>query len=161
MKRASELLLLFVALSGLTWVATPMMLIRPFGPQTPTGLSLAYAMRARGASLTVALLVTGLAAAIVLWPRLASWKGRTLAGLAVALLSGCAFMARSNYFEWMFNPLPHPGFVEAAQARDVADEDMVLGVAAGIEASAYPIRAMAYHHLVNDVIAGQPIVATY
>jgi hypothetical protein len=26
---------------------------------------------------------------------------------------------------------------------------------------AYPIREMAYHHLVNDAPAGEPIVATY
>jgi hypothetical protein len=34
-------------------------------------------------------------------------------------------------------------------------------VAAGVEARAYPVRALAYHHVVNDIVAGEPIVATY
>ena len=118
-------------------------------------------MRARGDPLTLVLLLVGIAAALPVWPRLASWKGRTLAGLAVAMLACCAFLARSNYFEWMFRPLPHPDFVEMDRAKDVADDDLVLGVQVATEAHAYPVRAMAYHHVVNDVIAGEPIVATY
>jgi hypothetical protein len=61
----------------------------------------------------------------------------------------------------MFRPVPAPGFAEAADAPDVADEDLVLGVVLGEDARAYPVRALAYHHLVNDVLAGEPIVATY
>ena len=161
MKRACALILGLVVLGGLAWVATPMVLIRPFGPQTPRGLAAAYSMRSLGAPLTLGLLILGLVAAVLLWPRLASWKGRVLAGGAVALLAGCAFLSRQNYFEWMFRPLPRPGFVDAAQAKDVADDDLVLGVEVGPESHAYPVRAMAYHHVVNDVIAGEPIVATY
>jgi hypothetical protein len=161
MKRILAIVLTLVTLGSLAWVATPMVLIRPFGSQTPGGLAVSYAMRARGAPLTLLLLLLGIAAAVPLWPRLKSWKGRIPAGLAVALLAAGAFLGRSNYFEWMFRPLPHPGFVDIAQAKDVADDDMVLGVQVASEAHAYPVRAMAYHHVVNDVIAGEPIVATY
>jgi hypothetical protein len=38
---------------------------------------------------------------------------------------------------------------------------MILAVAIGPDARAYPIREMAYHHLVNDEVAGVPIVPTY
>jgi hypothetical protein len=38
---------------------------------------------------------------------------------------------------------------------------MVIAVNVQGEARAYPIREMAYHHIVNDVVAGQPIVSTY
>jgi uncharacterized protein DUF3179 len=161
MKRVCALILGLVLLVGLAWVATPMVLIQPFAPQTRRGLAVAYSMRGLGPSLTLGLLILGLAAASVLWPRLVSWKGRVLAGSAVALLAGCAFLSRQNHFEWMFRPLPRPGFVDAAQAKDVADDDLVLGVEVGPESHAYPVRAMAYHHVVNDVIAGEPIVATY
>ena len=161
MKRACALILGLVTLVGLGWVATPIVIIRPFGPQTRRGLAVSYSMRSLGPPLTLGLVILGLAAAILLWPRLASWKGRALAGVAVALLAGCAFLARQNHFEWMFHPLPRPGFVDAAQAKDVADEDLVLGVEVGPESHAYPVRAMAYHHVVNDLIAGEPIVATY
>jgi len=29
------------------------------------------------------------------------------------------------------------------------------------EAVAYPVRQMAYHHVINDVVGGKPITATY
>jgi hypothetical protein len=161
MKRALGLLLGLVTIVSLAWVATPIVLIRPFSPQTPGGLAIAYAMRLRSAPLTLGLLVLGVAGAALLWPRLASWKGRVPTVAAIALLAGCALLARANHFEWMFHPLPHPEFAEADQAEDVALDDLVLGVAIGAEASAYPVRALAYHHVVNDVIAGEPIVATY
>ena len=73
----------------------------------------------------------------------------------------CSFLGRRNTFEAMFHPVPHPEFTDAAQTKDVAEEDLVLGVQIGDQARAYPVRAMAYHHLVNDLIAGEPIVATY
>jgi len=161
MKRACVLVLAFVVLGSLAWVVTPMVLIQPFGAQTPGGVAVSFLMRSHGAWLTLGLLVPGLTAAILSWPRLATRKGRALAVGAVLLLAGCAFMSRQNHFEWMFNPLPHPGFVDAGQAKDVADDDLVLGVEVGPEAHAYPVRAMAYHHVVNDVVAGEPIVATY
>jgi uncharacterized protein DUF3179 len=161
MKRICAVVLGLITLAGLAWVAVPMVLIRPFGAQTPGGLAISYAMRARGGPLTLLLLLIGVAAIFFHWPRLASWKGRVPAGLAVIALAGCAFLARSNYFEWMFNPLPHPEFAEIGRVKDVADDDLVLGVQVEAEAHAYPVRAMAYHHVVNDVIAGEPIVATY
>lgn len=161
MKRACALLLALVTLASLAWVATPIVLIRPFGAQTPGGLAISYAMRARSAPLTLVLLVLGLVTAVLLWSRLASWKGRVLASGALLVLAGCALLARFNHFEWMFRPLPDPGFAETAKAPDVEDGDLVLGVAVGTEARAYPVRALAYHHVVNDVLAGEPIVATY
>ncbi len=38
---------------------------------------------------------------------------------------------------------------------------MVMAVHLGGEARAYPIRIVSYHHIVNDVVGGLPIVATY
>jgi hypothetical protein len=38
---------------------------------------------------------------------------------------------------------------------------MVLAVEIGGESVAYPVRLMAYHHLVGDTVGGVPIVATY
>jgi hypothetical protein len=61
----------------------------------------------------------------------------------------------------MFNPLPNPAYAKAAEASFVNNDDRVLAVAMGGEAVAYPIRIMAYHHLVDDTVGGTPIVATY
>ena len=161
MKRVGAALLGFLTLVSLAWVATPIVLIRPFGAQTPGGIALAYAMRGRAAPLTLATLILAIPAVLILWPRLASRRGRVIAGVAVVALIGAAFLSRQNHFEWMFRPLPEPGFVAAGEAKDVAEDDLVLGVAIGDEARAYPVRALAYHHVVNDLIAGEPIVATY
>jgi hypothetical protein len=38
---------------------------------------------------------------------------------------------------------------------------MVMAVRLGGESRAYPVRAMAYHHVLNDVVAHEPVVATY
>lgn len=161
MKRALAATLSALTLLGLAWVAIPIVLIRPFGPQTPRGIALSYALRAWSAPLTLALLVSAGVVVAFLWTRLASRVGRTLVALAVVLLGGCAWLARQNHFEWMFHPLQRPEFVVAGKADEVAPDDLVLGVASGTEARAYPVRALAYHHVVNDVIAGEPIVATY
>jgi hypothetical protein len=38
---------------------------------------------------------------------------------------------------------------------------MVLSVKVNGEAVAYPVRLMAYHHVVQDIVGGTPLVATY
>ena len=70
------------------------------------------------------------------------------------------WMSRQNHFEWMFAPLPDARFLRAAEAA-AAPEDMVLAVMIGGDAVAYPVRQLAYHHLVEDSVGGVPIVATY
>ncbi len=71
------------------------------------------------------------------------------------------WMARQNHFEWMFNPLPNPAYVKVSEANFVAGTDMVMAVEINGEAVAYPMRQMAYHHIVQDVVGGKPITATY
>ena len=161
MKRLFTISLGVTTLLGVVWVATPMVLVWPFRAQTPGGLAVARLLRAWSAPSTSLLLALGLIASILLWFWLALWKGRALAGLAIVALAACAFYGRRNTFEAMFHPLPHPAFIEASEAKEVAEEDLVLGVQIGDQARAYPVRAMGYHHLVNDLIAGEPIVATY
>ena len=61
----------------------------------------------------------------------------------------------------MFNPLANAAYAKTSEAGFVADNDIVMAVEINGEAAAYPIRQMAYHHLVEDVVGGTPIVATY
>jgi hypothetical protein len=65
-----------------------------------------------------------------------------------------------NVFEKMFHPVQKPQFLGSDQAKVDAD-DMVMVASVGRESHAYPIRIMGYHHIVNDTLAGEPIVATY
>ena len=48
---------------------------------------------------------------------------------------------------------------EAASKLEAAE--MILAVRYGDDARAYPIREMAYHHVLNDVVEGIPAAVTY
>ena len=39
--------------------------------------------------------------------------------------------------------------------------DPVLAVTLNGEATAYPVRQVAYHHIVQDVVGGVPVAVTY
>ena len=142
-------------------VVLPLVLDQPFGSQTTRTLEAAYAMRRWSPILTVlGLAALAVLAAISLRRRR---TGLALVGFAGALMLAiaAAWFARQNPFEWMFNPLPRPQFVAAAKATFVEQNDLVLAVSIDGDAAAYPIRQMAYHHLVNHRIGRTPAVVTY
>jgi len=137
----------------------PAFIIRPFTHQTSAGLSLAMALRQRAPWGTLALAVVCLLFALVLWRTSNRWRKIVLA-VVMVLVAFSAVMSRLNYFEWMFHPVNNPQF-EPASASKLAGGEMILAVRFGAEARAYPIREMAYHHVLNDVVGGVPLVATY
>lgn len=148
-------------LLSLALVLIPVGILMPFKAQTPDGVRLSYHLRAWSPQLTPILLAIGIATAVVLWRRTRSRWLRGLACVPVALLAGGAWLARQNHFEWMFRPLHAPAYTGAKGPHGVGDTDLVLGVTSGGEASAYPVRALAYHHVVNDTVGGRALVATY
>ena len=159
-RRWAGFALFLLILAALALVAVPVFLIRPFSPQTPGGLAIAFALR-RWAPLATALaLIAGLALAVALW-RGGRWWSRALVVLALIPLAGAAWLARFNIFERMFAPLGDSRFLPAAEANWVADGDMVLAVERNGEAAAYPVRQVAYHHIVQDVVGGVPVAVTY
>jgi hypothetical protein len=63
-----------------------------------------------------------------------------------------------------FPVFDNPKMVPAAEAEArglVFERDMVIGVARGREAKAYPITIMGVHELGNDTIDGVPIAVTW
>ena len=58
-------------------------------------------------------------------------------------------------------PLDQPAFLTDGESNYLPDDDLVLGLESGGEARAYPIRMLTYHHIVNDVVAGSPVLVTY
>lgn len=60
-----------------------------------------------------------------------------------------------------FIVLNDPDVVPGVQASWLAPDELVLGVVVGDEARAYPISQMAYHHVANDQIDGEPYLVTY
>jgi hypothetical protein len=97
--------------------------------------------------------------AVALWPGASRWR-KSLLAVTFLIVAFSAVMARLNYFEWMFHPIPGAQFVPPAQAGLDAKE-MIMAVRLGRDARAYPIRQMAYHHILNDEVDGRPIVVTY
>ena len=54
-----------------------------------------------------------------------------------------------------------PEFSHIGEASWVGRDTEVLGVEVGGDTRAYPVRMMEYHQIVNDVVGGVPIAATY
>ena len=155
------LLLLLVILLSLTLVIVPVFLIQPFRPQTQRALEISYRVRTWSPLATVVLLIATFALVIWQWGHARRWWRKALLVIILLLALVPAWFARQNHFEWMFNPLRHSAYVKASDASFVRDSDMVLAVKINNEAVAYPVRLMAYHHLVQDVVGGTPICATY
>jgi hypothetical protein len=145
----------------LGWIAVPALLIQPFKAQTPFAVALSYELR------RTAPVVTLIGAALLLlvlgglaWPRPRWWQWVPLVLLA-AIGGVSTWFARQNHFEWMFHPLRDPTYAPASLARFVDDRDMVTAVEIGGDAVAWPVRQMAYHHVVNTTVGDIPIVDTY
>ncbi len=60
-----------------------------------------------------------------------------------------------------FIPLTDPEFVTAGEATFLDDTDIVLGLSHREEHRAYPLRQIAFHHIVNDAVGGTPYLITY
>jgi hypothetical protein len=56
---------------------------------------------------------------------------------------------------------PKPLLVPATAIQGLADNARVLGIAIGGEAHAYPIGFLSWHEIVNDLVGGRPIAATW
>ncbi len=60
-----------------------------------------------------------------------------------------------------FVVLDNPAVIPGEQATWLAPDELILGVIVGDESRAYPISQMAYHHIANDQIGGEPYLVTY
>jgi hypothetical protein len=58
-------------------------------------------------------------------------------------------------------PLVNPKMIRAREARYLADDNIVFGVAIDGDVRAYPKRILAWHEMVRDTIAGRPLNGVY
>ncbi len=154
------LMLFVLVVAVLVIVLTPVFLIMPFKAQTPRTMEVSYLMRHWSPLFTLAASACILIFTIGLWIS-GRWFSRILLAMLLVPAFAATWLARQNHFEWMFNPLPNPAYAKSAEASFMNDDDRVLAVNIGNESVAYPVRIMAYHHLVGDTVGGTPIVATY
>ncbi len=155
------LLLLLTVAAAFAFVVLPIYFIQPFRPQTETGLAVGYQVRRLAPWATVALGVAALYLVVRMWRASRRWWARVLMVLLLLPVGLTVWASRQNVYELMFKPLNAPAYARAGQVDYISDEDMVLSVERGGERVAYPVRLMAYHHLVADTVGGVPLVATY
>jgi Protein of unknown function (DUF3179) len=155
--------LTLVVITGATLfiVMAPVWIIQPFSAQTQRGLEWSYVMKRWSPVLTLLFAATALFLVVWLWRNSRRWWRKALMVILFLPILPATWLARQNHFEWMFNPLPNAAYAKTSEAEFVADTDIVMAIEFNGEAAAYPIRQMAYHHIVEDVVGGTPIVATY
>jgi hypothetical protein len=160
-RKTAWLTLLVITLLGMAIVLAPAWLIQPFKSQTPGTLARSYLMRSWSPLVTIVCSLLALALLVYLWPGARRWWRKAALVVIILPLLAVTWLARQNHFEWMFQPLPNASYARLPEAGFVADADMVMAVENKGEAVAYPIRLLAYHHLVQDTVGGTPMVATY
>lgn len=155
----SWLVFLVSAIAGLGLFFVPALIIRPFSHQTPSALVLAMNLHQRAPWGTLVAAIVCAISALFLW-QVGNLRRKIMLCSVLFLVAFSAIMSRLNYFEWMFHPVDSPQFESEAASKLDAGE-MILAVRSGADARAYPIREMAYHHILNDVVNGTPLAVTY
>lgn len=142
------------------FLAYPMYVIRPFRQQGPHELAVALQMLRLRPGVEMICAVSAVLAAVLYWraqPKILRRLGVAFAAALVILFTG---LSRVKIHEIMFHPMGRPSFAAPGDSK-LDGAEMVIAVHQGGEARAYPIRIISYHHIVNDVVGGVPIVATY
>lgn len=163
MTRSGWLAAVTVFVVTLAVVGVPVVLIRPFSPQTPEGVAWAYDLRRIAPLVSLGAVLVLSALLMISWRRTAKrrWLARGTLLVMTMVTIAVAWFAHQNHFEWMFRPVRDVRFVPAGEADGVKPEELVIAAAIGRDALAFPVRRIGYHHLVNTTAGGEPIVATY
>jgi Protein of unknown function (DUF3179) len=157
--RVAWVIMVACAPVAIVCVAFPMYVIRPSRPQGVRELALALAVRNAGPWVSILCALVTVIAFIWLWRRMTDLFMR-LALVAIPVIAlACVWLSHLDMDEMEFHPYDSPAFTDANAANVV--DDKVLAVKVDNEAHAYPLRALAYHHVVNDTLGGVPIAATY
>jgi hypothetical protein len=137
-----------------------MYVIRPFRAQGARELAAALVVSRFRPLITLGSAIAALVAAVGYCRAQANRWRRALAVAGAGFVCLLAFLARVNVYELMFHPVDHPAFAAASDVKLDKDDKLIV-VKVGGSARAYPIRTMGYHHIVNDVVGGTALVATY
>lgn len=141
-------------------LAYPFYIIQPFKHQDARQLAVALAILQSRPYLQAVLAIFALVLLFLYWRRSARRIGRIFAVLLTLATIGFGLLSRLNIYELMFHPIADPAFT-AASASKLDGAEQVIAIRVNNAARAYPIRIISYHHIVNDVVAGIPVVATY
>ncbi len=161
MPKRNDLLAIAAILAiSLFFLAYPLYVIRPFRHQGPLELALALQLLRFRPGVEMICAVSALLAGFLYWRSQPKMLRKLAVMFAVALVILFTGLARVNVYEIMFHPMGRPSFVSSTDTK-LDGAEMVMAVHIAGVARAYPIRIVSYHHIVNDVVGGVPIVATY
>jgi hypothetical protein len=146
-------LLLALALLNVALILAPLLVALPPVRQTP-GI-LAAARVAGNLARPLSAVLTAILA-VQLWR---TPSASTLAILLLAIL--CAVLSRISVMERIFPGDLRLETAAIADFHDVSDTDMVIGVVIDGQSRAYPVRHLAYHHMLNDRLGRAALAPTY
>jgi len=152
--------LISILVASFAALVYPIYVIRPFRYQGPRELAAALEIIQIRPFIELACAVCAVGGMLWYWGAQLRRARRILASAGALLVCAFAVLSRVNIYELMFHPDTHPLFASVRQTK-LDPDDMVMAVKLGGMARAYPIRSMGYHHVINDVVGNEPIVATY
>jgi hypothetical protein len=145
-------LLVALAILNVALILAPLVVALPPVNQTPA--MLAAARVAQTLAPIAALLLVALAAVLL-------WRRPVACGALLAIALVCLALSRVNLLERVFAPARSADTAAIGIFHDVRDTDMVIGVVIGEQTRAYPVRYLAYHHMLNDQLGSTALLPTY
>ena len=152
MKRKAVLAALTISLAcALITLTVPLWVNNPFHVLSSVELRTALGIVRFRPALEVANILLVVGALLVL---------RGNAAVAAGFILLLTALNHLDIYSLVFHSLDRPEF-QAAQDTSLPDTERAIAVSLSGVARAYPVRTLAYHHVVNDRLGGRPIVATY
>jgi hypothetical protein len=145
--------LIALTILNIALILMPLIVALPPVHQTPAMLAAAHASQALAPIVSLSLAIL---AAIELWSR-RNWKIGAV--LAVALI--LSVLSRMNLLERVFAPARGVEVAAIGGFHDIRDTDMVIAVVIDGQSRAYPVRYLAYHHMLNDRLGSLALLPTY
>ncbi|MEP7142714.1 MAG: DUF3179 domain-containing (seleno)protein [Ferruginibacter sp.] len=90
-----------------------------------------------------------------------SWKKKWLLMFPLGLLAVVIYMVNFEMAADHMFYQPKNVLMVGAAANKVDTSRLVIGIVNNGEAKAYPIRFLGFHHQVQDIIGGKPVIVTY
>ena len=162
MKFLRALLLVVLGLVSLGLGISVFFLTMPQLAQDERAVSLAYRLDQWRPWITAGLLIVGLIVATAQWATSRRWFTRGFAVLAIAPLIFGAYLSNINATAtFMFEKLDGAPYIPIADVDFMQDEQLIMSVDFEGEHLAYPVSAIAYHHIVNERLKVEPFVVTF
>ncbi|HNU89520.1 MAG TPA: DUF3179 domain-containing (seleno)protein [Ferruginibacter sp.] len=89
------------------------------------------------------------------------WWKKILLGIFVLVYGAVFYMFNFKFLADKMFIQPQHKILATAATNTIDSNKLIIGVALGAEAKAYPIEIIGYHHQVLDTVGGEPVMITY